>query len=400
LSYLAATQATDHDEASDAQPGKILHEAREGEMADLDEVPFARYYGSVDATPLFVMLAGAYYERTGDIAFIEMIWPNIEHALAWLETHGDADKDDLVEYERQSPNGLVNQGWKDSGDAISHADGSMPEGPIALCEVQGYVFAARRAAAMLAEALGNGPRTRELLKQAEATRTAFERSFWVNELDTYALALDGQKRPCRVRASNAGHALYTGIAREDRARRVAHVLANEAMYSGWGIRTLGAGEVRYNPMSYHNGSVWPHDNALIAAGLTRYGFNDLALRIFSDLFDAALYLELHRVPELFCGFGRRPGEGPTLYPIACLPQAWSAATVFMLLEAALGLKIDGTRRQVTFSDPVLPEWLGWVRIENLVVANGVVDLLCERHPHDVGVSVLRREGNVRVVHIT
>jgi glycogen debranching enzyme len=400
LTYLAATQATEHDEASDAQPGKILHEAREGEMADLDEVPFSRYYGSVDATPLFVMLAGAYYERTGDLAFIETIWPNVEHALAWLDTHGDADKDDLVEYERRSPNGLVNQGWKDSGDAISHADGSMPDGPIALCEVQGYVFAARRAAAKLAEALQNGTRTRELFQQAEATRAAFERAFWVNELDTYALALDGQKRPCRVRTSNAGHALFAGIASEDRARRVSHGLAGDAMYAGWGIRTLAAGEARYNPMSYHNGSVWPHDNALIAAGLARYGFKDLVLRIFSDLFDAALYLELRRMPELYCGFARRPGEGPTLYPIACLPQAWAAATVFMLLQAALGLEIDGVGRNVTFTDPVLPEWLNWVRIENLVVGDGAVDLLCDRHAHDVGVSVLRREGNIRVVHIT
>ncbi len=219
-------------------------------------------------------------------------------------------------------------------------------------------------------------------------------------MDTYALALDGRKRPCRVRSSNAGQCLYTRIVAPDRAGRLVHELSGDAMYSGWGIRTLAAGEVRFNPMSYHNGSVWPHDNAMIAMGLTRYGFKDLALKILSDGFDAAGYLELRRVPELFCGFGRRPGEGPTLYPIACLPQAWAAASVFMLIQAALGLEIDGVRRQVTFTDPVLPDWLAWLRIEHLAVGDGVVDLLFERHPHDVGISVLRREGSVRVAHFT
>ena len=400
LGYLAATQATERCEARDAQPGKILHEAREGEMADLGEVPFARYYGSVDATPLFVMLAGEYYERTGDLSFIRTIWPNVERALGWMDREGDLDGDGLIEYQRVSANGLVNQGWKDSHDGVSHEDGSMPEGPIALCEVQGYAFAARRAGAVLAAALQHRSREAALLEQAEITRKAFEHHFWIPELETYALALDGRKRACRVRASNAGHALFTRVAAPERAARVAQVLAGDAMYSGWGVRTLAAGEVLYNPMSYHNGSIWPHDNALIAMGLMRYGFRDLALKIFSNMFDAATFLELHRMPELFCGFGRRPGEGPTLYPIACLPQAWAAASLFMLLSATLGLQVDGARRQVTFSDPALPEWLNWLRIEHLMVGGAVVDLLCQRHPHDVGISVLRREGTVRVIHLT
>jgi glycogen debranching enzyme len=400
LSCLAATQASEHDEASDAQPGKILHEMRDGEMARLGEVPFRRYYGSVDSTPLFVMLAGAYYERTGDRAFIESIWDHVERALDWIEHHGDADGDGLVEYERHSPNGLVNQGWKDSGDAISHEDGAMPEGPIALCEVQAYTYAAWHAASRLASALGRGDRAADWRARAERTREVFERVFWLSDLDTYALALDGHKRPCRVRASNAGHCLYGGIASEERAIRVSELLASEAMYSGWGIRTLAAGAVRYNPMSYHNGSIWPHDNAMIALGLARYGFKALAVKILSDLFEAASFLELRRMPELFCGFHRRPGEGPTLYPIACLPQAWAAGSVFMLLQAVLGLEVDGVHRQVSFVDPVLPDWLSWLRIENLTVGDAVVDLLCERHPHDVGISVLRRHGDVRVVHIT
>jgi len=266
--------------------------------------------------------------------------------------------------------------------------------------VQGYVYAARRAAAAMAAALRLHDREAALLDQAEVTRDVFERRFLMPDLETYALALDGRKRPCRVRSSNAGHALYTRIAAADRAALVARELAGESMYSGWGVRTLAAGELRFNPMSYHNGSIWPHDNAIIAMGLTRYGFKDVALKIFSDMFEAASFLELWRMPELFCGFGRRPGEGPTLYPIACLPQAWAAGAVFMLLQALLGLRIDGAHRQVTFTDPVLPEWLSWLRIEGLAVGGGVVDLLCERHPHDVGVSVLRRQGQVRVVHMT
>ena len=261
----------------------------------------ARYYGSVDSTPLFVMLAGEYYDRTGDLPFIRAIWPNIERALHWIDAEGDLDGDGLVEYQRYSADGLINQGWKDSHDSISHSDGAMPDGPIALCEVQGYVYAAKRAAAMLAEALQLPDQHLELLHQAERTREAFEGAFWMPELGTYALALDGQKRPCRVLASNAGHCLYARVISPERAVQVARVLTSDRMYAGWGVRTLGAGEVRYNPMSYHNGSIWPHDNALIAMGLTRYGFKDLALKILSDMFDASGFLELRRMPELFVG---------------------------------------------------------------------------------------------------
>jgi glycogen debranching enzyme len=381
----------------DAEIGKILHETRRGEMAALKEIPYGRYYGSIDATPLFITLAGTYYERTGDRAFISQIWPNIELALQWIDRAGDADGDGFVEYSRRSKGGLIHQGWKDSHDAVFHADGSSAEGPIALCEVQGYVFAAKRRAARLALALGHPEQARRLLKEADTLRTQFERRFWCNDLSTYALALDGFKRPCRVRTSNAGHCLWTGIAEYKHGVKLAKLLVGDEFFNGWGVRTVAATETRFNPMAYHNGSVWPHDNALIAAGMASYGFKEGALKILCGLFDASLFLELHRLPELLCGFSRRPGEGPTLYPVACSPQTWSSVALFLLLQACLGLRIEAPRARLSFSQPVLPPFLDHIEIQHLRVGDAVVDLSLERHATDVGINILRREGRVEVV---
>lgn len=397
LAYLAATQATEVDPQREAEPGKILHETRSGEMARLGEVPFARYYGTIDATPLFVVLAGAYLDRTGDSDFIESIMPNIEAALAWIDNYGDKDGDGFFEYSRQGNRGLVQQGWKDSDDSIFHADGSDAEGPIALSEVQGYVYDAWRRGAALLSMLGDKHKAGVLRQKASDLKERFDRAFWCRDIGTYAIALDGRKRPCRVRSSNAGHVLYSGIATPERAARVAHTLLSERSFSGWGVRTVAEGEARYNPMSYHNGSVWPHDNAITAVGLARYNHFDMAMKIVTGLFDASLFLELHRLPELFCGFARRTKEGPTLYPVACLPQAWASAVVFQLLQVCLGLHLSNNPRpHISFNRPQLPDYLDSVELRNLRVGDASADILIRRHENDAGVIVTRREGDVQV----
>jgi len=397
LNALATTQATEVDETADAEPGKILHEMRGGEMARLGEVPFRRYYGSVDATPLFVMLAGLYFKRSGDIETIRAIWPNIRAALAWIDGSGDPDCDGFVEYARMTERGLANQGWKDSFDSIFHADGSSAEGPIALCEVQAYVFAAKQGAADLARALGDGEYGERLEREAEAMRQRFEERFWLDDLGTYALALDGNKQPCRVLSSNAGHALFAGIASPERAARLARLLTEKRFFSGWGIRTIAQGEARYNPMSYHNGSVWPHDNALIAMGLARYGHKAEVLKIFHGLIEAAFTDEFRRLPELFCGFSRRKGRGPTSYPVACSPQAWAAAAPFALIGAATGLDLAFGEDQVRLANPALPAFIDDLRLSGVAVAGSRLDLSLSRSGGDVTTAVTRRHGNAALV---
>ena len=396
LKRLAFYQAKSVDPLADAEPGKILHEMRGGEMADLREVPFAQYYGSVDATPLFVLLAGLYVERTGDDETLAELWPAIEAALGWVDGAGDPDGDGFVEYRRASEQGLANQGWKDSYDAIFHAEGRLAEGYIALAEVQGYVFAAKRLAARCALRLGHFEKARTLEAEARLLAERFEQAFWCNDLRTYALALDGAKAPCKVRTSNAGQLLFTGIVGADRARMVASDLMSHKFFSGWGIRTVARGEARYNPMSYHDGSIWPHDNALIALGFARYGLKGQVEALFKGLFDAASYMDLRRLPELFCGFQRERRRGPTLYPVACAPQAWASATPFTLLEAALGLEFDVGRGEIRLRDPRLPAFLNEVVLRDLRLGPSSVDLRLRRHGEEVSLEVLRTRGQIQV----
>lgn len=399
LNFCAATQADKVDHDSEAEPGKIFHETRKGELASLGEIPFSMYYGTIDATPLFIVLAGCYYQRTGDRAFIKTIWPNIERALDWIDQYGDSDGDGFIEYARHGSKGLIQQGWKDSDDTIFHEDGRAAEGPIALCEVQGYVYQAKLYAASFAEMFGALDRAKLLREQARKLKENFNQQFWCEDKSTFAIALDGKKNPCRIRSSNAGHALFSGIAKDEYAGRVADTLLSDDSFSGWGIRTLAKSELRYNPMSYHNGSIWPHDNAIIAMGLARYGYKEHAVKILVGLFDASIFMDLHRLPELFCGFNRRDGQGPTLYPVACTPQAWASATVFHLLQTCLGLSFDPNKPQIFFHYPQLPDFLDRVEVNNLQISNAVVDLRLQRHPQDVGVKVLNKKGNVDITII-
>jgi glycogen debranching enzyme len=344
---------------------------------------------------LFVLLAGLYAERTGDMLTIAALWPAIEAALGWIDGPGDPDSDGFVEYRRATDQGLMNQGWKDSFDAIFHADGSLAEGNVALAEVQGYVYAAKHAAARCARRLGREEQANRLQSEANRLAERFEAAFWCPELETYALALDGEKKPCRTRTSNAGQVLFSGIARAERAAKVADGLLGPQFFSGWGIRTVAKGEARYNPMSYHNGSIWPHDNALIALGFARYGLKRAVTQTFKGLFDAATYMDLRRLPELFCGFQRQRGRGPTLYPVACAPQAWASATPFSLIEASLGLEFDPEHGEIRLRNPRLPSFLDEIRLRNLQLDDATVDLKIRRHHDEVALDISRSRGTIQ-----
>ncbi len=396
LKTLAGLQGVEVNQRRDEQPGKIVHEIRGGEMAASGEVPFGRYYGSVDSTPLFVWLLARYVRTTGDLQLADELWDNAQRALQWIERWGDRDGDLYVEYLRQTPRGLANQGWKDSFDAIFNADGNLARPPIALCEVQGYVYAAYVSIADVARRLGHNSVAERLSERAAALKTAFLRDFWLERERTVALALDFEKRPCRVMSSNAAHCLATGLLDGEHAQMLAQRLMGEDMFSGWGVRTLSAAERRFNPMSYHNGSVWPHDNALAAAALACAKDHSGVLRILQGLIEAATHLKTGSLPELFCGFPRDYRLGPVPYPVACHPQAWAAASVFMILQSMLGIEVIGFERKLVIDSPAMPGWLDWIKIENLRVGDASVSFLVRRTPEVPAIEILKKRGPVTV----
>ena len=400
LLVLAGLQARSDEPWRDAEPGKILHELRTGELARTGHIPHTPYYGTVDATPLFLMVAGGYYRWTLDLDTMAQLRPALGAALEWMDAWGDRDGDGFIEYERRSPAGLVNHGWKDSHDAIMHADGSLAEGPIALVEVQGYVYEAKLRIADVYEALGDAPHADRLRTEAGALRAAFNEAFWDPDEGFFVLALDGRKAQVRSVTSNPAHCLYCGIVDADKAALVAERLMAPDMFSGWGIRTLSSRSPAYNPMSYHNGSVWPHDNAIAAAGLKRYDFDAATARIAAGLFEVAAGARDFRLPELFCGFHRDGSRAIVPYPVACIPQAWAATAPFMLLQAMLGISAQAQDNRLTVDRPRLPDWLSSVELSNVRVGRSKVSLAFRQDRSSTGFSLLEQQGDVRVTMST
>ena len=389
-------QATEEDPSRDAEPGKILHELRTGEMARNRETPHRPYYGTVDATPLWLILFGATFDWTGDRTVVDRLWPNALRALEWIDRYGDRDGDGFVEYERRTPHGLVNQGWKDSSDCIRDRHGRLAQAPVALAEVQGYVYDAKRRMAGLARVRGEEALAVRLDAEAETLRARFEDAFWSEEQQFYAMALDGDKHKMDAIGSNAGHCLWTGIVSKERAGNVVRRLMAADMFSGWGIRTYAAGQGGYNPIGYHTGTVWPHDTSLIAAGFKRYGYNEDANLLCGRIFEASQHFAEFRLPELFCGFDRDLSAVPVPYPVACSPQAWAAGSLFLFLETMLGLRPHAAAGELELDRPELPEWLAKVTVSNLRVGDADVDLLFHRWRGGTSAEVIRKSQDLSV----
>jgi glycogen debranching enzyme len=397
LRVLAKYQGKKVDEWRDEQPGRILHELRVGELARAGEIPYTPYYGTIDATPLFLILLGEYANWSGSLELFDELRDNAERALAWMSDYGDPDGDGYLEYESSSREGLINQGWKDSGDAIVDANGNLASPPIALVEVQGYQWMALVSMAALFRRAGDASRADELERKARELRTRFNEDFWMEDEGCYALALQGDKSQAAVVSSNAGQALWTGIPERGKAERTARRLMAEDMFSGWGVRTLASSEARYNPIGYHLGTVWPHDNSIIAAGFRRYGFDNDVKDIFKSIVHAALTFDNYRLPELFAGFPRKRFGVPVHYPVACHPQAWAAGSIPFLLQTLLGVSAEAFDRRLRVVRPILPEVAHHVIVRGIRVGDASADLRFQRTSHGVAVDVLKVDGDLSIV---
>lgn len=397
LNFLAHYQGKAFDSFKDEQPGKILHELRKGEMANLKEIPFIPYYGTIDASPLFIILLHHYATWTGDMSKIKKWWPNALKALDWMDQYGDMDKDGYLEYHKESPKGLANQGWKDSWDSIFHKNGNLAESPIALVEVQGYTYMAKMGMSKLAELFSEFDLAQKLRQEANQLKEKFNKDFWMENEKFFGIALDKKKELCRIVSSNPGHCLWTGVVDKEKAESVAQRLFHDDMFSGWGIRTVAEKEARFNPMSYHNGSVWPHDNALILSGLKQYGLNDYVEKLVTAMTDASTFFHDHRLPELFCGFKRTYQHGPTPYPTSCSPQAWSTGVAFTVLKTFLGLEGDASHNRILFNQPQLPEWLDWIEVSNLEINGRYIQFYAVRGPYTTSIEILNKSEDLEVV---
>lgn len=397
LRLLAGRQGDTTDEWRDEQPGKILHELRVGELARLDRIPQTPYFGSVDSTPLFLILLAEHAAWTGSLDLFHELRSHVERAVAWVDQAGEGEGDGFVVYDSTSDGGLANQGWKDSGDGIVEASGAIARPPIILAEVQGYVFLAKRGLADLFERDGDADRAAALRSEASELQERFEHDFWSDDLDCYVMALQKDRQPCSVISSNAGQVLFSGIASRKRAAAVERQLMSEAMFSGWGIRTLSTEAIAYNPVGYHLGTVWPHDNAIIAAGFRRYGHDDSASRILGSLVEAAADFEHARLPECFAGLERSVFGIPVRYPVACHPQAWAAGSMPHLLTETLGLRPAAFDRRLRIVRPSLPSFLDHLSIRGLTVGGGQVDLDFHRSRASIEVSVGPISGDLDVV---
>jgi len=399
LRVLARYQGKEKDDWRDEDPGKILHEYREGEMTRAREMPFSPYYGSVDATPLWLILLSETFNWTADEKLVQDMLPHAHRALNWIDNYGDLDGDGFVEFLRRSPRGLANQGWKDSWDANLHRDGKVAEPPIALCEVQGYVYEAKYRMASLMRSFGEIRTAEKMKKDAAELAKRFERAFWMPQRDFYAMALDREKRQLQVISSNVGHLLFTRMLPQDRARAIVQRFMQPDMFSGWGWRTISQDERIFNPLSYHRGSVWPHDNSLVAHGMALYEFRDAALTAFTGLAQAALNFRDYRLPELFCGIQRRETDEPVQYPVSCSPQAWASGAIFLLLTSVLGIRPSAPRRELNIVNPRLPDWLDYLNIRNLRIGGSRVGLDFTRRGNRTFCNIVDVEGDKLLVNV-